>query len=138
MTGRAACPLVALIGGAIALCFNVASGAAEMPWKIDEPTAQRLAAEAYYGSDTDLKFFDYSSNVGPPFLVFYGITLPPVEGYFGAFAVNPWTGDVWDYWGCHKMSTPALRKSQAEIRRRYTRAELKQYVKLRRLRPDCD
>jgi hypothetical protein len=35
------------------------------------------------------------------------------------------------------LSTPALRKSQAQIRRRFTPAELKQYEKLRRLKPEC-
>jgi hypothetical protein len=55
----------------------------------------------------------------------------------GYFAVNPWTGDVWALWGYRKLSTPALRKSQAGIRRRFARDELQQYARLRRLRPEC-
>jgi hypothetical protein len=88
-----------------------------------------------------LKFFDYdgnmSSNFSPPFLVFQGASKPPAEGSFGYFAVNPWTGDVWNLWGCHRLSTPALRKSQAAIRQRFSREELKQYARLRRLKPVC-
>jgi len=81
--------------------------------------------------------FDYDSNLSPPFFVFYGVNQPPVEGSFGYFAVNPWTGDVWALWGCRKLSTRALRKSQAEIRKRFTREELKQYARLRRIKPEC-
>jgi len=44
---------------------------------------------------------------------------------------------VWNLWGCHRLSTPAFRKSQAAIRRRFTRLELQQYVRLRRLKPTC-
>jgi len=59
------------------------------------------------------------------------------DGTFGFFAVNPWTGDVWALWGCHKLSTAALRKSQAEIRRHFPPAKLKRYDQLSGLRPDC-
>ncbi|MGA8549410.1 MAG: hypothetical protein WB678_04145 [Stellaceae bacterium] len=71
--------------------------------------------------------FDDQGNVNPPFFIYYGINDAPAEGGFGYFAVNPWTGDVWALWGCHKLSTPALRKSQAAIRRHFGRNELKQY-----------
>jgi len=35
------------------------------------------------------------------------------------------------------LSTPALRQSQAKIRRQFTGAELKQYARLSRLKPEC-
>ncbi len=131
----------ALIGATIILCHGVAAYEAKIEWKIDESTAQRLAAEGDHGSPTGLKYFDYDSNISsnfsPPFIVFDGLTKPPVEGSFGVFAVNPWTGDVWNLWGCHRLSTPALRKSQAAIRQRFTREELKQYARLSRLKPEC-
>jgi hypothetical protein len=133
--------LLLLIGAAIILCHSVVAGETKIFWKIDEATAQRLAAEAVYGGHKYLKFFDYdsnmSSNFSPPFLVFQGASKPPAEGSFGYFAVNPWTGDVWNLWGCHRLSTPALRKSQAAIRERLGREELKQYTRLRRLKPTC-
>jgi hypothetical protein len=73
--------------------------------------------------------------MSPPFFVFYGLN--ESDGGFGYFAVNPWTGDVWALWECRKLSTQALRKSQAEIRRRFTHQEIKQYSRLAHLKPEC-
>jgi hypothetical protein len=111
----------------------------KIPFKLDEPGAERLAAEGVgHGTTTeDLIYADNISDKPVPFFVYQGLSPPPAEGSFGFFAVNPWTGDVWDLWGCRRLSTPALRKSQAEIRKRFTSTELKQYSKLRRLEPQC-
>ncbi|MGH7065413.1 MAG: hypothetical protein ACREET_15165 [Stellaceae bacterium] len=125
-----------LIGGVMAMGHNVAASGTRMPWKIGEATAKRLAAEAVYGADKYLDAYDFDANDGS-FVIFNTSSKPPAEGGFGFFAVNLWTGDVWALWGCHRLSTPALRKSQAAIRRRFTRAELKQYASLRRLKPLC-
>jgi hypothetical protein len=107
--------------------------------KIDEPTANRLAAEGagHGATEEDLIYADNISNKPIPFFVYQGLSPPPADGSFGFFGVNPWTGDVWALWGCRRLSTPALRKSQVEIRKRFTTGELKQYAKLRRIRPDC-
>jgi len=129
---------IALLGCTVLLFHGIAASTAQIPWKIEEPTAQRLAAEAHYGADEYLDAFNYDGDtMSPPFFVYYGLNEPPGEGGFSYFAVNPWTGDVWALWGCHKLSTPALRKSQEEIRKRFTREELKQYTRLRRLKPEC-
>lgn len=125
------------IGTALLLLDRVAARETRIPWKLDEPTAERLTAEAVFGADKYLDSFDDQGNVNPPFFVYYGVNDAPAEGGFGYFAVNPWTGDVWALWGCHKLSTPALRKSQAAIRRRFTREELEQYARLHRLKPEC-
>lgn len=135
-------PVLMLIIG-VAVQFHDAATAREtsIPRKLDEPTAERLAAEAVFGADKLLEYLDYDENISrtftPPFIVFDGLSKPPAEGSFGFFAVNPWTGDVRNMWGCHRLSTPALRKSQAEIRRRFTAAEMKQYARLRSLKPIC-
>jgi hypothetical protein len=138
---RYALYVFALISAATILCHYVNAREMTISRQIDESAAQRLAAEAFFGADKDLEFLDYdgsiSSNFTPPFIVFDGLTKPPAEGSFGVFAVNPWTGDVWNLWGCHRLSTPALRKSQAAIRRRFSRDELTQYARLRRLKPTC-
>jgi len=136
MIGCAALLGLILATTAIDLSHNVPSRAAPIPWKIDEATAQRLAAEAEHGSATDLGDFDYDTSQKDPLFCLLRCNSTPAEGSFGYFAVNPWTGDVWALWGCHKLSTPALRKSQAEIRRRFTHEQLKQYTRLRRLKPD--
>jgi len=127
---------LAITVGAFLLCCGAATRGAEPPWKLDEQTARRLAAEAYdHGKDP--KWFDYGTGMSPPFFVFDGLNEPPVNGSFGFFAVNPWTGDVWALWGCHKLYTPTLRKSLAKIRRRFTQEELKQYRRLANLKPEC-
>lgn len=137
---RSASHVFALMTSFTVTC-HCAARETKIPWKIDVPTAQRLAAEGDHGSATGLGFFDYDSGVSrnftSPFIVFDGLSKPPAEGSFGVFAVNPWTGDVWNMWGCHRLSTPALRKSQAVIRRRFTRDELQQYARLRQLKPEC-
>jgi hypothetical protein len=135
-TPRSALHVLALIGGLIVLGHSAGARETKILWKIDELTAQRLAAEAFFGADKDLEFLAYDSANGG-FFVFDGLTKPPAEGSFGYFAVNAWTGDVWNLWGCHRLSTPALRKSQAAIRRRFTLDEMKQYARLRRLKPEC-
>lgn len=133
---RSALHACALVGGLIILFHADAAGATKIPRKIDESTAQRPAAEAVYGGDMYLKFFDYDSDDGP-FIVFNGASKPPAEGSFGYFAVNRWTGDVWALWDCNRLATAVLRKSQAAIRREFTRQEMKQYARLRRLKPEC-
>jgi hypothetical protein len=40
----------------------------------------------------------------------------PLLTYY--FAVNPWTGDVWDAIGCERITSPALEKEQESIFRR--------------------
>jgi len=34
------------------------------------------------------------------------------------FAVNPWTGDVWDAMGCNRITSPAIQKEQKLIWKR--------------------
>ena len=97
--------------------------------------AERLLAEAY-DHKVESKWFDFDPGMSHRFFEFDGINQSG-NGSFGFFAVNPWTGDVWALWGCHKLSTPALRKSQAEIRRRFSPRDLTRYARLSRLKPDC-
>ena len=139
---RSLAPALMLIIGVAVQFHGVATAReASIPQKVDEAAAERLAAEAVFGAHKLLEYFDYDENISrtftPPFLVFNGLSKPPAEGSFRFFAVNPWTGDVWNMWGCHRLSTPASRKSQAEIRGRFTAAEMKQYAKLRQLKPEC-
>jgi hypothetical protein len=147
MARRLASHAVAFVGSTIMLCHGAATSAAEIPWtaqiplKIDASAAQILAAEAY-GPPEEPTDFDPDPNnaMNPRFFIFYGMNRPSVRivhGGFGFFAVNPWTGDVWALWGCYKLSSRAVRKSQAEIRQRFTEEELKQYEKLRHLKPEC-
>ena len=121
----------------LAMSRSAAGQPADIPWKIDEPTAERLVVEGWpYGKLPGV--LDYDPGMSRRFFEFYGIsTARGSEGGFGYFAVNPWTGDVWALWGCHRLSTPRLRRAQRQIRRRFTREELKQYSRLVGLKPDC-
>jgi hypothetical protein len=55
----------------------------------------------------------------------------------GAYAVNPWTGEVWDRWHCEKVDSPMAKKERTEIYKRFTPEEKKQYVKLALMKPEC-
>lgn len=72
---------------------------------------------------------------------FYSVqSLGPIAGTAGWYAVNPWTGDVWDFWSCNRvkrLTSPLLRRRQAEIKTRFTTQELQQYDRLRDLDPGC-
>src|ERR1700761_571763 len=110
-------------------CSGVAQ--AEVPKKLTEEQAYQLIARVFgnlhggtfeYDRDPDSIFYDYQ-----------GIGRPGTEGSFGFFSVNPWTGDVWDLWECHKLKRARLPALKAEIRRRFTPTELRQYGRLSRL-----
>ena len=55
----------------------------------------------------------------------------------GFFAVNRWTGAVWDIWACEKVSTPESDRTKVKIRTWFTPEELKQYDQLDSIRPIC-
>jgi hypothetical protein len=129
--------LIGLAVSALGIALNrpAAGLATEVLPRIDEQTAQRLVAEAY-GRGVGPDWFDFDPGMSHQFLEFDGINQSG-NGSFGFFAVNPWTGDVWALWGCHKLSTAALLKSQAEIRGRFQPWDPKRYDRLSALRPDC-
>ncbi len=72
---------------------------------------------------------------------FYAVeSLGQKAGTVGWYAVNPWTGDVWDYWSCNRvkrLTSPLLRRRQAEIKTRFSKQELQDYDRLRDLDPGC-
>ncbi len=136
--------VVQVLGSIVAvmiLCHGAPAGEAKIPEKIDKrlPSIWRpkpfLGRTGIWGSSNMTTVS--ATTLTPPFLVYHGSNQPPAGGSFGFFAVNPWTGDVWALWGCARLSTPALRKSQAAIRRCFTRTEMQQYARLRRLKPTC-
>ena len=63
MVGRIGRYAIAVIGTAFLLSPPAASPAAELPWKIDEQTALRMAAEGY-DHCIEKKCFDYDPGLG--------------------------------------------------------------------------
>lgn len=57
------------------------------------------------------------------------------EGTVAWFAVNPWTGDVWNMNECMLFSNPELLKAQARVKKRFNGNELKEYKYLHDLKP---
>jgi|SRR5208283_5912598 len=57
----------------------------------------------------------------------------PVIGYF---AVNPWTGDVWNADDCEHLTSKSVQKTQADIRKRF-HFKREEYAKLREKMPLC-
>jgi len=80
--------------------------------KIDVENAEKLVRKAVDKSMSD-DTFDYDRRQDSPFITFQAFG-GGEAGSNGYFSVNPWTGDVWALWGCKTLSTPALRKAQAE------------------------
>lgn len=107
-----------LFGIALALVLGAATAAAardatDIAKKISLKDGARLAAEAVGGSARSM---DFDGKMAPPYYVYawLGNGLLAVMGFL---EVNPWAGDVWDMWSCNRLSTPALVKPQARIRR---------------------
>jgi hypothetical protein len=117
------------------VCAFTSAWAEDIPIKVTEREAYQLLHKAKPIPKT--AFYDGWRSPGGTFYS-YGLWSVTREGSGGYFAVNPWTGDVWDLWACGKRySTPALRKAQAAIRKRFTPAEMKEYPRLRDLDPGC-
>jgi hypothetical protein len=104
---------------------------------LENEPARVLAAEAYCGSTECLKWFEPvpPSPQFEPFFLFEG--LGPSAGAFGYFAVNRWSGDVWNLWDCKKISTPLSRKTKDEFQNQFKAEDLKKYGKLMAALPDC-
>ena len=132
--GGLACVSCAL---AAATFWASAAQPADILPKLTEQSAQLFAAVATSHTKTPEDLDPQDTMHDPSFFVFYGLNQSPAIGGFGFFAVNRWTGDVWTLWGCYKLSTLALRKLQAQLRRHLTHEELKQFPRLARLKPEC-
>src|SRR5580658_1041752 len=61
----------------------------------------------------------YRYDYAPEFLAFEAMwPNPNGSTLIGYFAVNPWTGDVWETNGCYRISSAAMKKTQAAIWKR--------------------
>jgi hypothetical protein len=60
-----------------------------------------------------------SGLIGFPDFYFFSayVAVPGAQGTSGHFAVNKFTGDVWDPFGCYPLSNPKLMELQKELRK---------------------
>jgi len=112
--------------------------AEEVPQKVNN----RLGSELVYlitkhkGILSVPGVYDHFDDPEHPFLMYH--LLGEHSGTAGWFAVNIWTGDVWNTMGgdnCIHYDTPALRQEIDKIKARFTKAELREYKRLSELRP---
>jgi len=121
-------------GFCLMVITNSKSLAEEIPKKVEIDEAQILVSKALH--NRELSTLWYEPDISLPFISFSGAGI--IDSIDGYWAVNPWTGDVWNLWNCRRPMTPALRKALAKIRERFAAKEQNQYQKLRRLKPDCE
>jgi len=127
-----------LISLMLAFLYPYAACAYEIPQKVDEKLAIKLAHLAT-GAPINHIFIDNPDGFDDPvhpFIIYQ--LIGDHDGTEGWFAINPWTGDVWNIMAgdnCIHYDTPALGKELTKIRARFTKAELREYTRLSELRP---
>lgn len=105
--------------------------------KITVRQARDLVYEAVKGNNKGAEI-DRIENPYDREFYYFEVIVPnavasPVVGHF---AVNPWTGDVWNPALCERVAVPALKKLQKNIHRRsgLNRGE---YLKAEKKKPIC-
>jgi hypothetical protein len=120
------------------LALVASMGSAQPPrQRISLEEARKLAYEVVKVHNPGAELNNSPRSFDPDFY-FFAATWPNPNGspIIGYFAVNPWTGDVWNSAGCEHFTSKALAKLQQGIRARLqvSRAE---FVKLRAKKPMC-
>jgi hypothetical protein len=106
-----------------ALALSVSLASTAHPLTISERTARKLVQEALVtlgenGSSVDIARWKY--YWAPEFYTFSAYRHNLKDGLLVTyyFAVNPWTGDVWDAMACKRISSPILEREQESIWKR--------------------
>lgn len=117
-------------------CFGVAYATNEPQQKISEEEARKLVYEVVKIHNPSAELTSTPRDDDPDFYFFAASWANPVGSpIIGYFAVNPWTGDVWDS-GCRRLKSPSLRKLQESIRKPL-RLNKKMYKELHAKMPIC-
>jgi hypothetical protein len=125
-------------GATLILLFLLECAVAAGEERITQDEARQLAVEALKakmlnGPTVQLSPISYVKD----FYTFEA-TWPNPDGSpnLGSFAVNPWTGDVWQVVVCKYITSPAIQKIQKSIRDRFHYPR-KEYKELRARKPAC-
>ncbi len=89
---------------------------------ISKATAAELVRDALAslsegGGDTKIAVGPWPYYWAPDFITLYAEVPHPAEGTIEMryFAVNPWTGDVWDAMACTRITSPTIERKQDKI-----------------------
>lgn len=104
------------------LSIGISIGALANDRTISSNKARELVREALVALNMNgpsVKIDHFRYDYAPEFYAFMA-WWPNPEGspLIGYYAVNPWTGDVWDVTGCRRISSAALQKEQEQIWKR--------------------
>jgi hypothetical protein len=90
---------------------------------VNKATAEELIRDALASLGEDgvggkIAFGPWPYYWAPDFITLYAEVLHPssvgpLEMRY--FAVNPWTGDVWEPFGCTRITSPTIKRKQDEI-----------------------
>ncbi len=113
--------------------------------KIDELEARKLTYEGIKvflpGNDENsITLMLLRNKYDLDFYYFYATATHPngfASPHLANFAVNPWTGDVWDSDSCERITSTNLKKQQDIIRQRFGFAK-DRYASLKAKTPLCD
>jgi hypothetical protein len=113
------------------------SGAQPRDQKIDVEESGKLVNEIVKVHNRGASVTSSPRAFDPDFY-FFAATWPNPTGspIIGYFAVNPWTGDVWNSAGCERITSKSLKRLQQDIRRRF-HFKREEYTKLRAKKPLC-
>jgi hypothetical protein len=109
--------------------------AGEIAQKLDISSGRRLLSIvlAPASEGKDYRVVDQDSNLDKPFIIYQLFS----HHHYGSefYAVNSFTGDIWDTVSCKQLSGPDLLREQAKIKQQFRDDEVKEYGRLHRLRP---
>jgi hypothetical protein len=107
------------------------------PQKISLQEARRLVYEVVKVHNCVAEISRTQNPYDREFFYFEVIAANPVASpMVGHFAVNPWTGDVWNSVLCERVTLPSLQKMQEKVRKR-SRLREEEYLRLRAKKPLC-
>ena len=108
--------------------------------KVGEQEARMLAYEAVRGHDPrhEVNISRVDNRYDRDF-IYFEATWPNPAGsqHLGNFAVNPWTGTVYDADSCEVVTSASLKKLQDSIRKRLNLRQ-GEYAKLQAKKPICE
>ena len=116
---------------------GVSVGGQSTSHRLGTKEASKLVNEGIRRENSGANIHVVSNPYDQDFIYFQATWANPVGSpVIGNFAVNPWTGDVWNTAGCEHLSSPSLKKEQAGIRKRFGLTK-EEYAKFHARRPLC-